>query len=113
MSTAYHPQTNGQTKRVNQALEQYLRCFIEHHQKDDWISFLSTVEFAYNNTVHEGIKETPFFLEYGYHLWAGPTIIKAPKQEDLNNLFTTRTQVQEMAKAALVLAAEQMKWYYN
>ena len=49
-STAYHPQSDGQTERVNQELEQYLWLYINHHQ-DDWVDWLSIAEFAHNNRV--------------------------------------------------------------
>jgi Integrase core domain len=47
MSTAYHPQSDGQTERLNQELEQYLRAFCNLHQMD-WASYLSAAEFAHN-----------------------------------------------------------------
>ena len=47
----FHPQTDGQTERVNQELEQYLRMFISHRQ-EQWPKWLGTAEFAYNNKVH-------------------------------------------------------------
>ena len=47
---AFHPQTDGQTERMNQELEQYLRIFIDHYQ-DHWPEWLGTAEFAYNNNV--------------------------------------------------------------
>jgi transposase InsO family protein len=50
LSFAYHPQTDGQTKRVNQVLEKYLHCTINYHQ-DNWIELLLLAEFAYNNTI--------------------------------------------------------------
>jgi hypothetical protein len=65
-STAFHPQTDGQTERVNQILEQYLRCMISY-QQDDWIKFLPMAEFAYNNTLHSSTGSTPFFANYGFH----------------------------------------------
>ena len=64
MSTAYHPQTDGQTERVNQILEQYLRCYVDYNL-NNWAQLLGTAEFAYSNQAHEGTKESPFFLEYG------------------------------------------------
>ena len=112
MSTAYHPQTDGQTERVNQILEQYLRCYVDY-QQDNWSRLLSSAEFAYNNAAHEGTKETPFFLEYGRHPRAGPTIVKELQRSDLNDIMWNRQQAQEHAKAALKLAAERMKWYYD
>jgi transposase InsO family protein len=50
-STAYHPQTGGQTERVNQELEQFVRIFTSYKQ-DDWDELLPAAEFAYNNHVH-------------------------------------------------------------
>jgi hypothetical protein len=111
MSTAYHPQTDGQTERVNQTLEQYLRCYVDYNLTN-WSDLLSSAEFAYNNQAHEGTKESPFFLEYGRHPRAGP-IVKATTDVDLNDITYKRQEAQEQAKAALVLAAERMKWYYD
>jgi len=48
--TAYHLQTDGQTERMNQKLEQYLRMFIDHHQ-EQWPDWLATAEWVYNNKV--------------------------------------------------------------
>src|ERR1700679_1109802 len=50
-TTAYHPQADGQTERVNQELEQYLRVFVNERQ-DDWDELLPMAEFKYNNHVH-------------------------------------------------------------
>ena len=55
-STAYHPQTDGQTEHTNQELEQYLWLYTNFMQ-DDWSEWLSTAEFAYNNRQH-----SPFYL---------------------------------------------------
>ena len=51
MSTAYHPETDGQTERVNLIINQYLRVFCSYAQ-DDWVKLLATAEFAYNNSLH-------------------------------------------------------------
>ena len=59
LSSAYHPQNDGQTKRTKQTLKQYLRCFISY-QHDDWSNILHLSEFAYNNIVHSSTKVTPF-----------------------------------------------------
>ncbi|KAE8216955.1 hypothetical protein CF319_g8841, partial [Tilletia indica] len=66
LSTAYHPQTDGQTERVNQSLEQYLRTFT-NYQQSDWSDFLPLAEFAYNNSEHSTTQTTPFFANKGYH----------------------------------------------
>ena len=86
MSTAYHPQTDGQTEQVNQVLEQYLWCYIDYNLSN-WLDLLPSTEFAYNNQVHKGIKESLFFLEYGRHLRVGPILVKESLQRDLNDLM--------------------------
>ena len=60
MTTAYHPQADGQTERVNQTLEQYLRCYVDYNL-DDWARLLSTAEFAYNNALSAttGVSPSP------------------------------------------------------
>ena len=65
-STAYHPQSDGQTERTNQTLEQYLRIYCDH-QQDDWHDLLPYAEFVYNNTQNSSTQMTPFFANYGYH----------------------------------------------
>jgi len=66
LSTAFHPQTDGQTERTNQTLEQYLRHFVNYEQ-NDWAQYLSLAEFAYNNAIHSSTKTSPFFANYMRH----------------------------------------------
>ena len=63
-STAYHPQTDGQTERVNQILEDILRMHVMHQPKK-WEDYLPLVEFAYNNGYQESLKMSPFRVLYG------------------------------------------------
>lgn len=63
-SLAYHPQTNGQTERTNQTLEQYLRCFSTFVQ-DNWASLLPCAEFAFNNAMHSTTKQSRFMPTWG------------------------------------------------
>ena len=65
-STAYQPQTDGQTERVNQELEGYLRHYTSYLQ-DDWDRWLPLAEFAYNNSVQSSTGVTPFFACLGYN----------------------------------------------
>ncbi|MBW0506936.1 hypothetical protein O181_046651 [Austropuccinia psidii MF-1] len=55
LSTAFHPETDGQTERVNQILEQYLWMYVSYHQ-DDWNTWIPLAEFAYNNAEHSSKK---------------------------------------------------------
>ena len=64
MSTAYHPQTDGQTERTNQSLEQYLRHYINNAQ-NNWVSLLPVAQLALNSKQSETTKVTPFFANFG------------------------------------------------
>ena len=66
LSTAFHPQTDGQTERQNSTIEAYLRAFVNFKQ-NDWARFLLMVEFAYNNAKNASTGHTPFELNCGYH----------------------------------------------
>jgi len=77
------------------------------------LDLLPSAEFAYNNQAYEGIKESPFYLEYGRHLRAGPILVKESLQRDLNDLMYKRQEALKQVKVALTLAVERMKWYYD
>jgi hypothetical protein len=66
LSSAYHPQTDVQMERINQMMEQYVRCTINYHQ-DNWTKLLPLAEFVYNNTIQGFTQQTPFVANYGYH----------------------------------------------
>ena len=64
LSTAYHPQTNGQTEWLNQDVKQYLRLFVSQRQ-NDWPEWIACVKFMYNNKVHSTTKTSPSHANYG------------------------------------------------
>jgi transposase InsO family protein len=64
LSTAYHPQTDGQTERVNQTMETYLRIYC-NQQQDNWVSLLPMAQIAYNNKLSEATGYSPFFANHG------------------------------------------------
>ena len=64
MSTAFHPQSDGQSERSFRTLQQMLRSFVSPRQ-DDWVEHLPLLEFAYNNSKHASTEFTPFSLCYG------------------------------------------------
>lgn len=113
MSTAYHPQTDGQTERVNQTLEQCLRWYVNSYRKDNWSRLLPTAEFAYNNVASETTRHSPFFVELGRHPLAGPSDQELPRtvNPDLNDIAHERWKAQQEAKAAMLVASERWKWY--
>lgn len=113
LTTAYHPQTNGQTERTNQTLEQYLRCYI-NYQQDDWSKILPLAEFSYNNTIQASIETTPFYALYGYdpRFSAEIPLINnnVPKA---NERITHLQQVREDLKFYLESAQDNQAKYYN
>ena len=66
LSTAYHPQTDGQTERANRTIEEMLRSYV-HPYGDDWDQRLGDAEFAYNNSEQRSTGQTPFYLLHGWH----------------------------------------------
>ena len=65
LSTAYHPQTDGETERVNQEIETYLRMFCQG-QPDKWSGFIPMAEFAHNSATHSSTQKSLFSLILGY-----------------------------------------------
>ena len=110
LSTAFYPQTDGQTERINQELEQYLHMFIDHRQ-EQWPEWLGTAEFAYNNKVHTGTKVSPFKANQGQDPRMGFELRKKGKYKGAEKFAERMRKVQEEAKAALQKAQEDMKQY--
>jgi len=95
---AFHPQTDGQTERVNQELEQYLRMFIDHRQ-EQWPEWLGTVEFAYNDKVHSSTRTLPFKANYGQDPRIGFEGRKKGKYAGAEKFIEKMKEIQEEAKA--------------
>ena len=110
LSTAFHSQTDGQTERMNQELEQYLRFFIENRQKD-WPEWLAAVEFVINNKVHMATKVSSFMANYGKELRMGGDIRRKGKVESATEFVERMKKVHEEAEAALKKTQEEMKRY--
>jgi hypothetical protein len=79
-TSGYHPEGDGQTERVNQTLEQYLRCYC-NYQQDNWSMLLPLAEFAYNNAPSETTGTSPFFANKGYN----PNITVHPERDMASN----------------------------
>jgi hypothetical protein len=115
LSTAFHPQTDGQTERQNQTLEAYLRAYC-NEQKDDWAERLWMAEFAYNNSQHSSTHMTPFRALYGYEPALPPLMGLEPPphevpsaKERIENLLKAR----EILKRNWIVASTQQARQYN
>ena len=112
LSTAYHPRTDGQTERMNQEVEQYLRIYTSRRQ-DDWVKHLHMAEFAINSREHSATHQSPFFMLYGYH----PTFqVSVPSPSQIpaaDERLIALKEVQEDTRGALELAAERMKRHFD
>ena len=100
ISTIFYPQTDGQTERVNQKLEQYLRMFIDYRQ-EQWPDWLGTAEFVYNNKMHLNTKTSPFKANYGQDPRIGFKVRKKGKYEGAGKFITKIKKIQEEAKTVL------------
>ena len=112
LSTAFHPQMDEQTKQMNQELEQYLRFFVEHRQKD-WLEWLASAEFAVNNKAHTATKVLPFIANYGRELRMKGDIRKKGKVESVMEFVERMKKVHEEARAALKKMQEEIKRYVD
>jgi hypothetical protein len=75
-TSGYHPEGDGQTERMNQTLEQYLRIYC-NYQQDNWSDLLPLAEFSYNNAPNATTGVSPFFANKGYH----PNITVHPERD--------------------------------
>ena len=85
-STVYHPQSDGQTERINQELKQYIRIFVNERQ-NDWDTLLLLGEFTYNNHVHSSTQHSPFFIDTGRHPQMGFKPNQHPSKVEAVNEF--------------------------
>ncbi|TPX43284.1 hypothetical protein SeMB42_g04788 [Synchytrium endobioticum] len=115
LTTAYHPEGDGQSERVNQMVESYLRLYSTYDQ-DKWVTVLPQAEFAYNNSHHTSIGMSPFMANFGYDLGLeflekgvelNPTW-EVPSAKSLKDHFA---KIQENLQLSLQTAQECYKKY--
>ncbi len=114
MSTAFHPETDGQTERQNRTLEETLRSYVNYKQ-DDWDAHLAAAELAHNCAVHASTGFSPFFLNHGHHPYL--PLEAATQAENVSNNPTAADRIAglhqaiERAKEALQKAQQRQKKY--
>ena len=107
LSTPYHPETDGQTERVNAILEQYLRAYVNYLQ-DKWEACLHLAKFATNNHASETTGMSPLFANYGqdplwkFDLTANPG--EAPEERDVRQTATKIKKIAEHLQAEILRA---------
>lgn len=114
LSSAAHPQTDGQTERTHRTIEQILRAYVDPHH-DDWALWLPVAEFAYNNSVHSTTTVTPFMASYGYEPYTPATISLSPSPDSsdyadkLRDLHAFIIQQSQAAKTRMVDSANKSR----
>ena len=104
----FHLQMDGQTEWMNQELEQYLKFFMDHRQKD-WPEWLALAEFVVNNKAHMATKVLPFIANYRRELRIGGNIRKRGKVEKATEFVERMKKVHKKAGTVLKKAQEDIK----
>ena len=120
MSTAFHPQTDGQTERMNRTVEDMLRHFVSPTMTN-WDELLVHVQFAINNAWQESVQNTPFYLKHGRHprtlLAVSLDKKRSSSQKSINPasaaLATHLQQTIARAKRCMLNAQQRQKHYYD
>lgn len=108
LSTAYHPQSDGQTERMNQELEQYLRVFCDLHQ-DDWVDLLPLAEFSHNINKSSATGHSPFEMISGSNPRAFPSALPSVSTHSVEERLAHQQNVLKEARASMALAAQRMR----
>jgi hypothetical protein len=104
MSSSYHPQTDGQTERLNQSLEAFLRCTV-HSCPKQWSKWISVAEFWYNTTTHTALGKSPFEVLYGYSpRQLGIANLQLCSVPDLEQWLKERELLSQLIKQQLIRA---------
>nr|CAD1821648.1 unnamed protein product [Ananas comosus var. bracteatus] len=113
LSTAYHPQSDGQTEVVNRCLETYLRC-MTGDQPRNWVKWLSLAEWWYNTSYHSATKATPYEIVYGQspplHI---PYLAGDSSMDSVDRTLNAREAALRLIKENLAKAQNRMKQIAN
>jgi hypothetical protein len=122
MSTPYHPQTDGATERLNRTLGGMLRTLTQN-ASEDWDTYLTASEFAYNNSKHSSTEDTPFMLDNGQHpndplslsspLLTSQLSERTPSNEEAHVYLQEWLDRLKLARVALEESQQRYKHYYD
>ena len=109
MSSAYHPQTDGQTERVNQCLETFLRCFVSA-SPSKWIDWIYLAEYWYNTSWHSSLGHSPFYILYGHNpRHFGLTAADVVPSVSLDEWLANKSLMTNLIQQHLARAQKRMK----
>jgi hypothetical protein len=108
LSSSYHPQTDGQTERVNQCLETFLRCFASACPRK-WKEWLPAAEFWYNTSFHSALGRSPFEVLYGRQPRTLGITVDDATPATLSSWLQERSAMQELVRQHLLCAQTRMK----
>ena len=111
-STAFRPQTDGQTERINQPLKHYLRQYCDYEQ-NDWYEMLPLAEYSYNNSVTTATQIIPFYANYGFHPCTTCTVEMELKNPASKNYAHWISSVHDLCNSYLKKTSEKMGRYYD
>jgi transposase InsO family protein len=112
MSTTNHPQTDGQTERMNRSILQILRHFV-NTTGSDWVQHLPTVEFAINSAVSRSTGKAPFEIVYGYLPRSFPPVVFNPDNPASMDFLENRMLSQLSAQDSIIAAKTEQSHHVN
>lgn len=113
LSSAYHPQSDGQTEMLNRVIEQYLRAFV-HSRQGTWGKYLPWVEWSHNSAWSASTGSTPYEITYGRKLFTFPEYLaRTSKIDAVDALLVDREMTFQAIRKKLVKAQESMKKYVD
>jgi len=104
----FHPQTDSESERVNQVIEQYLRI-CGNFQQDNWTTLLPIIEFAHNARPHHSTHRSPFEVWYGFQPTFKPPLQLQTRLQSVDDRIQYLEQIRKEVTAALMIAAKEMQ----
>src|SRR6201993_312296 len=114
LTSAFHPEADGQTERVNRVLIELLRSMVDEAQSD-WDDHLSSCEIAYNTSIHSGTEHSPYYLNHGEEMRKpiDYVIPPTPQHTDTESMLTKLHSSLDRAKQHLLAAQQKQAEYAN